>query len=381
MEAYDPATQVAAPAPPDTRASRPTDLIALELLLRSVRPVTDAENDDAIDGILASGYVDWDRVGRLARAHGVLPLLYRTLRTREQRLVPEAQLAALQQDFHRMSMLVHLQTSALCRLLDALDERNISSLILKGIPLGRLAYGNPIWRKPGDIDLLIQPQAYPVVCEVLNAMGLRAELTGEEADQELRWKKQMTFRGEPSDVDVHLSLEQSSFLRIAYSSGVDDQQFWARSRWVSVGDRDVRALGPEDLFCFLCIHSAKHAWYLLFMTLDLAAYVANNPIDWNRVSELARTLRAERFVAISLLLAHRLCGLELPAPWAGLVDDRNLGALVDRIAGRMFDDRAPNHPIAFHLLQARILPGAIEKGRYLVNVCIEHVRRKRRADA
>ncbi|MDZ4701330.1 MAG: nucleotidyltransferase family protein [Rhodothermales bacterium] len=352
---------------------------ALELLLRAVRPASDAGNEAAIDALLASGRVDWDRLVALARGHGMIPLLYRALRDRTGPAAPADTLAAIQQDFHRMSMLIHVQIIALRRVLGHLDARGIPAIVLKGLPLGRLAYGNPIWRKPGDIDLLIHPEHYQEVRLALAEMDYQPDLTGDAAARELDWKKQMTFRGAPCDVDVHLGLEQASFLRIAYAAGADDDAIRARCRTVTIGGLDVRTLGPEDLVAFLCIHSAKHAWSHLFMIADLAAFVANNAIDWPVVAERTAALKADRYVAISLLLAHRLCGTELPAHWADA--DRTLGALADRIERRLFADTGPTRPIAFHLLQARILAGALEKGRYFVNVCLEHVRRKRRAHA
>ncbi len=352
---------------------------ALELLLRAVRPASDAANESAIDALIASGWVDWDRLVALARGHGMIPLVYRALRDRTGPTAPADTLAAIQQDFHRMSMLIHVQISALRRVLGHLDARGIPALVLKGLPLGKLAYGNPIWRKPGDIDLLIHPEHYVPVRQALEELGYRPDLAGDAAERELEWKKQMTFRAAPCDVDVHIGLEQASFLRIAYAAGADEAAIQSRCQTVNLGGLDVRTLGPEDLVAFLCIHSAKHAWSHFFMIADLAALVANNAIDWQVVAERTAVLRADRYVALSLLLAHRLCGTELPAPWAGA--ERALGALADRIIRRLFSEAAPARPIAFHLLQARILPGTFDKGRYFVNVCLEHVRRKRRAHA
>jgi hypothetical protein len=366
-------TRVAAPALDEAAPGMAAPELAL--LLQAVRPEADRA---ALTAALATPGIHWNRLVTMARTHGIVALLYRTLRAAPEGLVPAEVLGTMQRDFHRLSMLIQLQTSTLVRLMKELDGQ---ALVLKGLPLGSLAHGQTIWRKPGDIDLLVRPERYPAFCRTIEGLGFLPDLSGAAAERELRWKKQMTFRGSPCDVDVHLSLEQSSFLRIPYASGFDAERIWARSQTVTLAGTPVPTLGPEDLFGFLCIHGAKHGWYLYYMIADIAALAANARLDWDRVAVLMRSLRADRYVGLSLLLAHRFAGLRLPPPFVHLNEHRTLVALATRIGERLFGSAPRLHPISFHLLQAQILPGALDRGRYFVNVCVEHFRRKRRVPA
>jgi hypothetical protein len=97
----------------------------------------------------------------------------------------------------------------------------------------------------------------------------------------------------------------------------------------------VPALSLEDEFVLNCIHGAKHFWERLMWPADIAAIIARHPeISWERVTQAARDVGAERMVRVALLLSERLLGAALPEPMAaGARADRTAMELVKQIEG------------------------------------------------
>jgi hypothetical protein len=82
----------------------------------------------------------------------------------------------------------------------------------------------------------------------------------------------------------------------------------------------VHTLGQEDLFAYLCVHGAHHAWSRLKWLADVNALVANDA-DIGRLHRHAQRIGAGLCAGQGLLLCQRLFALNLPEP---LVDE--LGA-------------------------------------------------------
>jgi hypothetical protein len=72
-------------------------------------------------------------------------------------------------------------------------------------------------------------------------------------------------------------------------------------------------LAPDDLFAYLCVHGAHHAWSRLKWLADLNALIASSKPDLERLYRHAQKLGAGLCAGQALLLCHKLLGLELPA--------------------------------------------------------------------
>ena len=352
--------------------------LEIELVLRCARPVSDTLNNASMLQLLEGGNIDWAVVLQIARSHGVIPLVYRALRDVPDSLVPDVSMNAIRKDFHTIGLLIQLQVKALNQLEVTLETNGIAHLVFKGLPLGSEAYGNPIWRKPGDVDILIEEQEYERVKNLLTGLGYRIDVPKEEDEQQyFKRQHQMTFRGDHCDVDVHCTLQQRSFFKKPYAATFDSEAIWERSRMVKVEGSPIPCLSPEDLLCLLCVHGAKHGWFKLYLIVDLAAYISSVPLDWGKVMALAKRLKATRLIHLGIHLAKRLFAVRLPASVASIIrDDRTLSGLSDRILHRLFNDPGHEKPIEFHSIQMSLFTRWPEKFSYLFLVGIQHFKRK-----
>ncbi len=350
------------------------------LLLHMMRPQLATDNA-AIDDFLMTVPIRWDELIRLGRRHGAMPLFYRNLRERPDRLVPPDIKALLRNDFHRIGLLITMQIEALSKVLAAFNSAELPLLFFKGIQLGQQAYKNPIWRKPGDLDILIHTEHFGEAKELLIDLGFSTRKTEVEEKEQIDRQQQLTFFGTTTDVDVHCSLQQRSFLKMSYASTFDSEDVWKRAMTIDLDGLSIPCLSPEDQFCLLCIHSAKHGWYRLYMLADIAAFMANVKLNWQKIAIRAKRLKAERMLGLSVLLVNNLFEMEIPAQLQKAIRlDHGLARLAETIVRRLFDDQAENKPFQFHRIQAGLFPSWSEKALYFGYVTAEHLRRMSSAE-
>lgn len=120
-------------------------------------------------------------------------------------------------------------------------ENGISFLPIKGIVLKKL-YAYPEMRTMSDIDVLIKPEEYDKIREILKSAGY-AE--GIESDHELHWKKDDVF------IELHKRLIPS--YNEDYYDYYDDG--WRVAKPAGGGEY---CMSDEDFFIYIFTHFAKH---------------------------------------------------------------------------------------------------------------------------
>src|SRR2546423_1653893 len=102
-----------------------------ELLLCCGRSCMDAANAARIRALL-NEELDWDRLVGLARRHGMLPLLYRSLEASDPEAVPLPTMAELREAFHANAARNLALTGELLRFLKQFETDGIPALPFKG---------------------------------------------------------------------------------------------------------------------------------------------------------------------------------------------------------------------------------------------------------
>lgn len=351
-------------------------------LLHAVNPEHPDAFPETNEQLITQPGFSWDRVLKLSRKHGATPLLHKHIKHYQPYQIPESFRTQIQQDFHQIGLLISIQSEMLKKMVLSFDAADLQMIVFKGLPLGELAYGGAIWRKPGDIDILIHAHHFAPARHILTTLGFETRMSRKEERQQLDLQQQLTFYGKTTDVDLHFSLQQRSFLKMPYAATFDTENVWKRMSTVTMGGAGVPCLSPEDLFNLLCIHGAKHGWYRLYMLVDLAMMMTNVEINWQKVSIRARRIKAERMLGLGVLLAHKLFGIPIPQPIGQTIrNDANMSALANLILRRLFDDKADDKALQFHRIQTGLFPKWSEKARYLGYVTAEHWKRRWRVQA
>lgn len=288
---------------------------------------------------LVSGEVDWSYFLGLVSDHGVWSLVHRTLARIGSGCVPAVVAGQLRSGAHATAALARLRIAELAAILEALEAHGIVVLAFKGVALGAFAYGSPLRRKPGDLDLLVRRKDFERARELLVARGYRPRVPVSEEARYLRTRGASTFEHPDGNVDLHWTLEQRAFDSLPFSVKLDDEGVWERSVPVDLGGVTARTLSAEDALRHLCAHGARHVWPALYAVCDVAEVVRASPtLDWARVTEDVQRTRSERTLHLGLLLAHGLLDAELPEDVRrnAECDDRAL-ALACEVSGWLFD--------------------------------------------
>jgi hypothetical protein len=87
------------------------------------------------------------------------------------------------------------------------------------------------------------------------------------------------------------------------------------------------------LLLVLAVHAAKHAWGRLIWLCDIAQILKRENLNWDGVQGRAQEFGIERILHITLLLANRFLGMEIPVAMERVViADRAANKLADEIA-------------------------------------------------
>ncbi len=309
------------------------------------------DRDAAVRAAAAS--VDWSAFARVLARHRVEGLAHEALR---QAGVEPAPTAAA--DLRRAALEIAADGLRLAaeshRLQQALDAAGLANLVLKGATLDQLAWGRLGLKRAWDIDLLVLPADAAAARSVLEGAGYRlmdpADATKPAFATWVTLSKEAVFRKQEGGLtaELHWRLTDTALLLPGLS---------AASAWQTVSLSDglaLRTLAPTELFAYLCVHGATHAWSRLKWLADLGGLLAAQDDDGRaHLYRRACDLGAGRCPASALLLCEALLGIALPRDVAlairGDAGARRLASLaLEAMAGgggaelderRFFNDR------------------------------------------
>jgi Uncharacterised nucleotidyltransferase len=256
--------------------------------------------------------VEWKELLQFAEQHGVLSLVARTLNAHARELPPEIaqQLRSAYEANARRSLWF---ASELGRITDYLAGKQLRAIPYKGPVLAESVYGDLALRSFSDLDFLISPADFERAKHALAELRYRpsVELSPTLERFWLRKGYERAFDGAAGKNLVELQWGVLPYF-YAVDLGIDD--LLARSRWTSVGGREVSCLSPEDSLLVLCLHAAKHLWTRLIWVCDIAETLRAQTIDYPLLVARARELGILRILGVSCWLANHLLRAQVPQP-------------------------------------------------------------------
>jgi hypothetical protein len=260
----------------------------------------------------AAAVADWDAVVVAAQRQRIAGLVHDALSAAGVRLpaAPAAELARRAQAIFRKNLLLAAETYRLQTLLDAAA---IPSVALKGVALAQLAYGSLKVKHTHDIDLLIPPDRALVAMALLERDGYALSFPASylsEAQRRavVRYSREVAFihPGNGAFTELQWRAADNPQLLKEVHAGSPVQNV------VVADSMSVRTLARDDLFAYLCVHGAHHAWSRLKWLADLNAFIAATDADIVHLHRHAQAKGAGLCSGQALLLCQRLFALPLP---------------------------------------------------------------------
>lgn len=323
-------------------------------------------NESASPLTLVEPTLDWPKVLHLAEHHNVMPLVFQAL----QQIpggVPSSTLDELRARFEHNARKNLMFTAELIRILDCLQSHGIPAIPFKGPVLAETVYGNLALREFSDLDVLVRRSDFLRAKDALRKLAFVPawRLSADEERAYTASGYECAFDG-PSGRSL-LEL-QWGILPGFYAVDFGMDGFFRRAALTSFGDRTATTLALEDLLLALCAHAAKHAWIRLCWLRDIAGVIQSPLLDWNRAWQQAHELGIARILRISLLLAHRLLGADIPqlgqAP-----DDAEVDALCDHITRAMPNsEEYSTESLAYFRLMLRLRERVSDRVRFALRL-------------
>lgn len=256
---------------------------------------------------------DWDRFLRVVQRQRVAGFVQSALSSASVELPPRvAQLLVVQrQQTARQNLIL---TAEAVRLQSVFDAAGISVIFFKGVTLAQLAYGSLSLKHGKDIDLLVRPDRAETAMRVLEREGYALWKPASYLSEAQRRAlvccgKEVEFvhRQRNAQVELHWRLVENPLLLKGVDASTPTQDV-ALSSGVS-----IRSFLEEDLFAYLCVHGACHAWSRLKWIADLNALIAaKSDVEVEHLHRHAEARGAGLCAGQALILCHRLLKLKLP---------------------------------------------------------------------
>jgi hypothetical protein len=302
-----------------------------EILVRCAGLAVRGEGRESLRQIAASP-LDWGEVIALSGWHGIVPQVYRSLQSACPDAVPADVLARLRHLYVVNSARALFLASELARILAAFEKREIPAYPFKGPALSVMLYGDPMQRQSVDLDILVPHAAVRDAMDVLVTLGYVKNTLHENV--KFSAFRQVDYEIPFSRNDGKLNIElQWAVVPPYFGFREEELKIWEKRRVRRANGFSFPVLPPEETLVALCVHGAKHLWNRMGWICDVARLVsAPEPLDWERLTALARRCRVRRILLLGLNLARELAGAALPeAVSAQIAADPMVGALARRV--------------------------------------------------
>ena len=238
----------------------------------------------------------WQELFALAQKHHVLPLIYNAVYDADSlKNVPFAM--AVKRQTMQQVMVQTQKTNDFLELNQKLQAAGLRPMVVKGI-ICRNLYPNPDCRLSGDEDVLIPAEFFPATDRVLQDYGMHTAGGSDPAGAyEVPYRKE----GSP----LHIELHKHLFPPESEAYG-DLNRFFegVHERMVPevIQGHTVYTMGYTDHLFYLICHAFKHFLHSGFgirQVCDIVLFANRygSEIDWQRVLENCREIRADKFAA------------------------------------------------------------------------------------
>jgi hypothetical protein len=197
------------------------------------------------------------------------------------------------------------------RVVALLADAGVRPVLLKGAGLALTAYAEPCERDLADLDILIREDDLEQSLRTLRAVGYTGPSSPGEFTRYRRRHFHIHLRHPDADiVEIHWGLTMpSSPFRLDASEVVSQSVPLERP-----GQPLLLVSRPEHTLLHLVLQNLQEGHSRLSRFVDIDRIIASSPgLDWQDLVETARKGNLGPATAVSLQLAARLLGAEVPA--------------------------------------------------------------------
>lgn len=335
-----------------------SSMTSQEFLLECIRTILQVNSGVTIEQILEQDILDWSNILRQSALHRVSGVLFECLRNlKRNNLAPIEVMGQLEARYLQTVAKNLAFRSELRRILGALEDFSIDTIVLKGAALAEAAYGNIGLREMLDVDILVRPENADLAFVVVEKLGYSPKENIQKQQERRLYDEhysQLFGHGNACIVEVHTNV-----LEVRHPLRFEMSGFWDRAVEVDIAGTRAMVLSPIDQLIHLSIHFFKDrhgtSYSALSQLLDMAIIMKQSAdsFDWNFFTREAKSKGITGPIFLGLYLAKELFWAEVPGDVLASLRPQNFKIKdVDRFirqrvfghkafANRLFDPKEP----------------------------------------
>lgn len=276
----------------------------------------------------------------LANAHGILPLVYKTLQNHHvSHFMYDDTLSAFKQHYLTIAHKNMLMSAELIKISNLLSQNSIEALAFKGPALSQMAYGDITLRQFGDLDILIKKSDISSMIDLLIAHGYTPQI-------ELGSTMKASFIDTLTVIGFYKNTTQTlievhwDLLSKNYAITWDDNALWAQKKECVINHTNIPVLTPQEQILYLCVHGSKHLFERLEWICDIDRSARAYPdMDWTALLQTAEKCGIKRMFCLGLALCEQFFELTLPETIQDEIQkDKTIPKLMQKIIEINFSD-------------------------------------------
>ena len=328
--------------------------------------------------------LNWEEVLAAASWHGIAPVLYRSLTNVSNSGIPKEVMDQLRAAYHgNLARNMYLYAE-LKGILEALREKDVEVIVLKGAALAKTVYGDIGLRPMGDIDLLVKKEDLPHAEKIMSGLGYLFH-----GNEPIEWYREnhqhISYVHSEKNilVEIHWHIANESHPSLISIMENDIiEGWWEGAKTIEFSGSKALILCPDDLIIHLSLHFLKHRFTsqnglfsskgALIQLCDIFQTLRHygEEIDWVRLKSKAEKYGIDNPIFTTLFIVKEIIGRNGDAfrnalcSFAPVSLDRELIRLMNKkIFTRDEDDRTlvPNT-----LIQSQVATSFQEKVKILL---------------
>ena len=254
--------------------------------------------------------INWNNLFQLANQHEVYPLVYKSLSHIKYISIPDNFRGQLEQEYKSSGLRAYQMAIETVRIIKCLEDHGVYAVVLKGAPLACRLYGDVTVRPSKDIDILVKVEDLTKVQSILlneGYQGMRSQalLTEKQLKIFLRLKNCRHFE--------YLHSEKKIQIEIHWDIGYGlPRPALNNLDIIQLLDCSILVLPNEEWLLFLIFHGSGHAWVRLRWLVDVALFIQQGNINWEKINIMAKKSEKISFFYQTLILLNELLNLPVP---------------------------------------------------------------------
>jgi len=195
-----------------------------------------------------------------------------------------------------------------------LQKSDIQMVVLKGPVLSYQVYHTFHHRYYSDLDILIHPGQLEKAALLLQEAGYVAPDGSSpssiiQREDHLEYNNDFVVRNPATGIvlEVHVGIYVAELL-----DREGERAFMQRASDIEISGHHFRVFSSEFNLVYICFHAAKHMFFRILWLSDIDGYIREVAHDPERVIGLARELKMDKMLFISLALVRTYFQTPLP---------------------------------------------------------------------